>query len=127
MARIMLFGYIADLSTGSSDIQGAAQHADSLLLHLKNNRVGPEQQKRPLVFLGHSLGGIIIKKACLLTSRGPRADRFLGFGHELPPVINRPDFTSHEADRISRYAASRESLTRQACFEPVFIRNEDGQ
>lgn len=62
----MLFGYIADLSTGHSDIQGAAQHADSLLLHLKNNRVSPEQQKRPLVFVGHSLGGIIIKKACTL-------------------------------------------------------------
>ena len=61
-ARIMLFGYIADLSTGSSDIQGATQHADSLLLHLKNNRVGSEQQRRPLVFVGHSLGGIIIKK-----------------------------------------------------------------
>jgi hypothetical protein len=41
-ARVMVFGYIADLSTGSSNVLGVSQHGESLLLHLKNNRVTTE-------------------------------------------------------------------------------------
>lgn len=42
MARVMVFGYLADVAAGSSNPLGVYQHAESLLLHLKNSRVGPE-------------------------------------------------------------------------------------
>jgi len=78
-ARIMVFGYVADISAGATNTLGVYQHAEGLLLHLKNNRTEPgvgfylaprkvtyltatQQQKRPLVFLGHSLGGVITKQ-----------------------------------------------------------------
>jgi len=95
-ARVMVFGYVADISAGSSNTLGVYQHAEGLLLHLKNNRIGPQvghssvaqdratqanhggaslppsqQEKRPLVLLGHSLGGVVIKqvgKASLITT-----------------------------------------------------------
>ncbi len=41
-ARIALFGYVADVADGSSNVQGAYQHAEVLLLHLKNNRIGSD-------------------------------------------------------------------------------------
>ena len=37
----MVFGYIADFSSGSSNILGVYEHGESLLLHLKNNRIDP--------------------------------------------------------------------------------------
>ena len=39
-ARIMVFGYVADISSGATNALGVYQHAESLLLHLKNNRFG---------------------------------------------------------------------------------------
>jgi hypothetical protein len=41
-ARIMVFGYVADISAGASNKLGVYQHAESLLLHLKNNRLKSE-------------------------------------------------------------------------------------
>ncbi|KAI0882898.1 uncharacterized protein GGS22DRAFT_169040 [Annulohypoxylon maeteangense] len=60
-ARIGLFGYIADVQNGSGNSMGAQQHAESLLLHLRNNRI-KQQSKRPIVFIGHSFGGQVIKQ-----------------------------------------------------------------
>ncbi|KAI0179372.1 ankyrin repeat-containing domain protein [Hypoxylon sp. FL1284] len=66
-ARICLFGYIADVASGSDNSMGLQQHAESLLFHLKNNRA-EQQPKRPIVFLGHSFGGNVIKQALILSS-----------------------------------------------------------
>lgn len=41
-ARIMVFGYVADISAGATNTLGVYQHAEGLLLHLKNNRDEPE-------------------------------------------------------------------------------------
>jgi hypothetical protein len=41
-ARIMVFGYLADIVDGSNNSLGVYQHAESLLLHLKNLRLGSE-------------------------------------------------------------------------------------
>jgi predicted alpha/beta superfamily hydrolase len=36
-----------------------------LLRYLENNRQQPEEKKRPIVLIGHSLGGILVKKVLL--------------------------------------------------------------
>ncbi|KAI1778047.1 ankyrin repeat-containing domain protein [Hypoxylon cercidicola] len=66
-ARICLFGYIADVANGSDNSMGVQQHAESLLFHLRNNRA-EQQPKRPIVFMGHSFGGNVIKQALILSS-----------------------------------------------------------
>ncbi|KAI1456398.1 hypothetical protein F4805DRAFT_432715 [Annulohypoxylon moriforme] len=66
-ARIGMFGYVADLSNGTKNLMGIQQHAESLLLHLRNNRL-EQQSERPIVFIGHSFGGLIIKQALILSS-----------------------------------------------------------
>lgn len=80
-AHVMTFGYNADTS-GSTSIGGVRDNARKLLELLKDERednvcldsalpvVSPFQEanseqegsQRPIVFLGHSLGGIIIKQ-----------------------------------------------------------------
>ncbi|KAI1440070.1 hypothetical protein F5Y02DRAFT_404083 [Annulohypoxylon stygium] len=60
-ARIGLFGYNADTAKGGGSLYGVQQYAEGLLLNLRNNRID-KQSKRPIVFVGHSLGGLVIKQ-----------------------------------------------------------------
>jgi len=60
IARVMTFGYDASVLTKASS-QRSFTFAESLLSELKDRRHG-QAANRPLIFLGHSLGGIVIKK-----------------------------------------------------------------
>lgn len=40
-------------------------HADNLLTDLANKRRGEDEQNRPIVFVGHSMGGLVIKQVRL--------------------------------------------------------------
>lgn len=60
-ARIMTFGYNADWFIGAP-MAIAEQRAGTLLRELKRERIGIEGL-RPILFIGHSFGGIIIKHA----------------------------------------------------------------
>jgi hypothetical protein len=61
-ARIMSFGYNSDtaLSKAVTDIDDVAS---MLLSRLNLQRQLEEERKRPIVFISHSLGGIVVKKA----------------------------------------------------------------
>ncbi|KAK1757002.1 ankyrin repeat-containing domain protein [Echria macrotheca] len=96
MARVMVFGYIADISTGSSNSLGVYQHAESLLLHLRNNRTGASEEKRPIVLLGHSLGGVVIKQA-LVTCQSSDPDIFEAT--KLIVFLGTPHRGSHVLDK----------------------------
>jgi hypothetical protein len=75
-ARLMAFGYISDLATGSHNRMGIRQHAESLLLHLRNNRQNA-LLNRPLVFVCHSLGGLVTKEALILDARKQPSSKVL--------------------------------------------------
>ncbi|KAL8760155.1 MAG: hypothetical protein Q9184_003412 [Pyrenodesmia sp. 2 TL-2023] len=69
-AQVFTWGYDADIdgflsSAGQSTIY---QHAGSLLSDLSDLRVTPEQQAVRLIFVVHSLGGIIVKEALCRSS-----------------------------------------------------------
>ncbi|KAK5657168.1 hypothetical protein OQA88_3225 [Cercophora sp. LCS_1] len=95
-ARIMVFGYVADISSGSSNSLGVYQHAESLLLHLRNNRLGALQEKRPIVFLGHSLGGVVIKQALVISQS---SDPYILKSTKLIVFLGTPHRGSHVLDK----------------------------
>ncbi|KAI1130691.1 hypothetical protein F5Y10DRAFT_106906 [Nemania abortiva] len=65
-ARIFTFGYDARafLRPFSKSTRGRTfTFAEALLSDLRDKRISPAAKKRPIIFLGHSLGGIVIKAA----------------------------------------------------------------
>ncbi|KAL4986457.1 hypothetical protein BDW68DRAFT_178771 [Aspergillus falconensis] len=66
-ARIMLFGYNSNVSIQSSSA-GIREQAQNLLSRLWLERKGCET--RPIIFIAHSLGGIVVKEALVQAKLG---------------------------------------------------------
>ena len=60
-ARIFSYGYDSSIFRTSS-VGGIPEYAMNLLAWLKLKRQGADERRRPLLFICHSLGGIIVKK-----------------------------------------------------------------
>ncbi|KAK3616853.1 hypothetical protein LTR56_024852 [Elasticomyces elasticus] len=64
-ARILTWGYDADPVhfLRQQGHQTILSHAQGLLADMKDMRESDEQKTRPIIFVGHSLGGLVIKQA----------------------------------------------------------------
>jgi hypothetical protein len=60
-ARIMSFGYNAN-TTFTKAVGGISDQAMMLLDRLEGRRMRKDEQQRPILFLAHSLGGLVVKK-----------------------------------------------------------------
>jgi len=71
-ARILTYGYDAYVMRASvASANGLIDHATNLLAKLTTNRDLNNASSRPLVFVAHSLGGLICKEAILLSRNNP--------------------------------------------------------
>jgi pimeloyl-ACP methyl ester carboxylesterase len=59
--RVLSFEYSGSIRSSSSTA-GVNDAAQNLLHYLDNERDDPRSKRRPIVFVGHSLGGVIIKR-----------------------------------------------------------------
>ncbi|KAN0075952.1 NAD(P)-binding domain protein [Elaphomyces granulatus] len=60
--RVMSFGYNASAAFGNTTAT-IVDHAKDLLCCLVDKREEEDEKTRPIIFIGHSLGGIVIKQA----------------------------------------------------------------
>jgi hypothetical protein len=66
-ARIMSYGYNSRVEFSKSSA-GIGAFAEQLLVQIEGIRRNPEEKKRPIIFVCHSLGGIVVKKVSIFTS-----------------------------------------------------------
>jgi Putative serine esterase (DUF676) len=64
-ARIMSFGYNARILSSDTTL-GIAGFAGQLLTHIQSLRKSDIEKKRPIIFICHSLGGLVVKKVRVL-------------------------------------------------------------
>lgn len=73
-ARVLVYGYNADVYTFGSDKSASSdmihQHAQSLLTGLSMERMSEEKEENAIIWVAHSLGGILVKRVSL--SIGPQ-------------------------------------------------------
>ncbi|XXH05092.1 hypothetical protein Hte_011516 [Hypoxylon texense] len=68
-ARLLTFGYDAYvIKKAQPSVNGLQDHANSLIVALAMDRAKAKANGRPLIFVAHSLGGLVCKEA-ILTSR----------------------------------------------------------
>lgn len=73
-ARILTYGYDAYIvRKGVAGSNRLMDHATNLLNDLTTDRSSNSASSRPLIFVAHSLGGLVCKKAILLSRNNPEA------------------------------------------------------
>ena len=77
--RIFTWGYDVDIDHAFSGTSTATvfQHAANLLSDLSDVRISSEAELRPLFFVAHSLGGIVVKDVSIHFSHSPAFILFL--------------------------------------------------
>lgn len=86
-ARILTFGYDAYIVRQSiASSNRLIDHATNLLTDLTSDRDSSNASSRPLIFVAHSLGGLVCKKAILLSRNNPEI-HLQGIFHSLKGVI----------------------------------------
>lgn len=68
--RILVYGYDADVTsfTDGASKDKIHNHAEHLVAELSANRQRRKATQRPIVFIAHSLGGLVVKRALIYSS-----------------------------------------------------------
>ncbi|KAK2003034.1 hypothetical protein LX36DRAFT_175858 [Colletotrichum falcatum] len=72
-ANILVYGYNADVYTSGKGSKSASdnfisQHAQTLVINLTLYRKSERTSKNPIIFVAHSLGGLLVKRALLYSN-----------------------------------------------------------
>jgi triacylglycerol esterase/lipase EstA (alpha/beta hydrolase family) len=69
--RIHSFGYNSDWLNPRENLLNVHDFGESLIEEIQNNPSIRRNKNTRIVFIGHSMGGLVIKKACILSRENP--------------------------------------------------------
>ncbi|KAL8903338.1 MAG: hypothetical protein Q9207_003989 [Kuettlingeria erythrocarpa] len=77
-ARVLVYGYDADVTsfTGGTSKDKIHNHAEQLVQVLQGNRRIRKATERPIIWVTHSLGGLVVKRALIHSNdiKGPKTE-----------------------------------------------------
>ncbi|CAG8951465.1 hypothetical protein HYFRA_00007381 [Hymenoscyphus fraxineus] len=118
-ARIQTFGYdaTAAFSTNTSGIQ---EHARDLLRCVSESRTQSFEKSRPLIFIAHSLGGLVLKQALVIASKSEGRD-YGNIWTSTPGILFFG--TPHRGSELASYGAqlARVPTALSMKAEPVLL------
>ncbi|KAF2787773.1 hypothetical protein K505DRAFT_379365 [Melanomma pulvis-pyrius CBS 109.77] len=116
-ARIMTFGYDSDISKffeGAVNKNNFYDHANDLLRALIRERQGAAKT-RPIMFVAHSLGGIIVKQALVDSERAETRTDEKSIHHHAEHIIFLG--TPHRGSSYAGWGDIGEKIARAAFFD----------
>ncbi|KAF4626234.1 hypothetical protein G7Y89_g11926 [Cudoniella acicularis] len=130
-SRIMTFGYDSDLTAGDS-VMEVEDWARTLLTTVNNARSSQTERQRPIIFVCHSLGGLVGRKAMILLQasrfEGIQLDQcgllFLSTPHSGTTVADWQDFLVALAGTFANVRQS--TLKRLESFNPMSASDKEG-
>jgi len=96
-ARIMTFGYNSSLFDAKSTDR-LSDWANFLLSKLEDIRTSPEESSRPIIFICHSLGGIVARRAMVITNNLAQKYKGITITNCGLLFLSTPHSGSREAD-----------------------------
>lgn len=100
--RVLTFGYDAYLTRlGLIAKNHIREHAAVLLSSLSGLRQSPDTNKRPIIFVAHSLGGLLCKDAILLSASSPESHLAAISAHTQAILFMA---SPHQGSRLAEWA-----------------------
>ena len=121
-ARVMTFQY--DAGVFGSSAEGVRGNARKLVALLRDSREDEEDgaEGRPIVFVGHSLGGIIIKQALRVARQDHRTPGFSDISDSARGIVFLG--TPHRGSDLAKWLGTLTAITSAAARtpNPAFVR-----
>ena len=108
----MSFGYNADTVFGNTTAD-IWDHAKMLLVSLQDKRIEEHEESRPIIFIAHSLGGIIVKQALVWANTEPQYKKILD--HTLGIVFFG---TPHQGSAKANYGSVLANVATGVIHKP---------
>ncbi|OAG34031.1 hypothetical protein AYO21_11824 [Fonsecaea monophora] len=118
--RIMSYGYNSQAQLSKS-VAGIGAFAEGLLAQVASRRRSRQEKRRPIVFICHSLGGIVVKKAFIVANEQDRFKdllscfygiAFLGTPHQGSKVADWAKIIGTIAKYASAATSTNDSLLK---------------
>lgn len=117
-SRIMTFGYNANATSfmGSTSSDRILQHAQTLVAQLEADRALADASRRPLIFICHSLGGIIVKRA--LAYSASRTSKKIAHLHSI--CFHLQHLISGDTSQWKQQSSASEHRTKTTRYRSSF-------
>ncbi|OBS22671.1 hypothetical protein FPOA_09003 [Fusarium poae] len=117
LSRVITWGYDSKVLPeffAGSDSQTIPQHGEGLLVRLQQER--RDHPTRPLIFVAHSLGGIIVKAALAISKNSQHQPQYLPIYSSVSGIIFLG--TPHRGSSTAGWGLIASNLTRFALQRP---------
>lgn len=113
-ARILVYGYDATVTSFTDGVSKDKihNHAENLVAALSANRRIRNAKERPIIFVAHSLGGLVVKRALIYSSgiRGTHTEHLRSIYVSTFGVLFMG--TPHKGSDIAKWGSLLESICR---------------